>query len=79
MPKFQVTMKDPDGSFESIREEAERQVNAMPDLDDDERDTLIDKRVEKLNEFTEQWMEYGEYITIEFDTDAKTATVVKKK
>lgn len=31
---------------------------------------------EKVVEFVSKWVKYGEYITVEFDTDAGTAVVV---
>jgi hypothetical protein len=33
---------------------------------------------EELERFTEKWLEYGEYIEVEFDTEEGTATVVEK-
>jgi hypothetical protein len=31
----------------------------------------------KMEDLASEWMEYGEYITVEFDTDKKTCVVVK--
>jgi len=79
--KFRITMKDPDGPCDCLQDEAKRLVNAIPGvkdgLDDDEREALIESKREKLKDFTRPWMKYGEYITVEFDTEAGTATVVK--
>lgn len=79
MAKFQVTMKDPDGSYESITDAAKEMVDGIQGIDANEREELMDNRVKKLNEFVSRWMEYGEYITVEFDTDAGTAVVVPRK
>lgn len=75
--KFSVTFKDPDGPYDSIQDAAKAQVDAMTGIDEDEREGLLESRVGKLREFTGQWLKYGEYVTIEFDTEAGTATVVK--
>lgn len=44
--------------------------DALQDIEDE------DER-EKAGEFARQFMEYGEYITIQFDTEEGTAKVVK--
>ena len=36
---------------------------------------LTDKELEKATEFARPWFEYGEYVTVEFDTEAKNARV----
>lgn len=77
--KFLVTFKDPDGPSDCINEaavEEAKSVAKFDDLDEDEQDSLVESRKEKLNELCRTWFEYGEYVTIEIDTEAKTATVV---
>lgn len=78
--KFRVLLKDPDGFgfIDAVSEAAEKSMADTSGLSDDERDTLAGKRVELLNEFMNNWVEYGEYVTIEFDTDAGTAIVVNR-
>jgi len=44
---------------------------AIEDATDDS-----DARI-KMEDLASEWMEYGEYITVEFDTDKKTCVVVK--
>lgn len=60
--KFTITMKDPDGVYDSMKD-------AGYDLDDLPEDvqTLIDK-----------YVEFGEYMNIEFDIIEQTARVVPK-
>lgn len=78
MTKFCITFKDPDGVFEDVRDEVQRQVEEFETkLIEDEIDTLAEERTENLNSFLKTWVKWGEYLTVEFDTDAKTATVVK--
>jgi hypothetical protein len=45
--------------------------HAIEDATDDS-----DARI-KMEDLASEWMEYGEYITVEFDTDKKTCVVVK--
>lgn len=77
--KFQVTMKDPDSLGDAVKEAAEEQLATIEGIDADEKESLIEGRAAKLSDFACKWMEYGEYITVEFDTDAGTATVVPGK
>jgi len=46
---------------------------------DDQGNELTKKAAEKAEEFARTWLEYGEYVTLEFDTEAKTAKVRKVK
>lgn len=73
--KFQITLKDPDGVYEGIREAA--RASLPLGLEPDELEELIDGRHKKLSAFSRPWIKYGEYVTIEFDTESNTAVVVK--
>jgi hypothetical protein len=75
--KFHVTMKDPDGPYDSIRLAATESVKAMKGLSDEEKEDLAESRVLELQEFAGQWIKYGEYANIEFDTEKGTATLLK--
>lgn len=77
--KFSVTFKDPDGPFECIQDAAKEWAATLEGLDDDEREQMSEARQRKLSEFAGKWLDYGEYVTIEFDTDANTATIVPTK
>lgn len=77
--KFRITMKDPDGPYECIQDAAKDQVKAIKGISDAERERLLDSRVEALRDFANRWMEYGEYIEVEFDTEAGTCTVIPAK
>jgi len=76
--KLQITLKDPDGFYEAIREAAEKQVAEIKGISEDEAETLIENRHESIAEYLKRWVEYGEYITIEFDLENSTATVKKQ-
>lgn len=80
MTKFRVTLKDPDGVSESIREQAEeiaaeaKKNPAVAEFADGDWANSIQSAI---GEKIAKWVEYGEYVVIEFDTDAGTATVVE--
>lgn len=76
--KFEVQMKDPDTLHDAIREAVEAEVEAMPGLEADEKEGVIDTRVEKVQKQCGKWFEYSEYLTVEIDTDAGTCTVKAK-
>lgn len=76
--KFLLQMKDPDGVFESVREAVEEDVDKLG-LPEDERDLLRDEREDRTNEQIKKWVRYGEYLTVEIDTDAGTCVVVPVK
>lgn len=76
--KFTVSIKDPDVFADAVQEAVTSEVKALG-LDDDEAEAVIERRTEKVNDILERWVEYGEYIRVEFDTEAKTATVVPRK
>ena len=44
----------------------------------DVTDQLEDAEAERAREFLKKWLEYGEYVTIDFDTEAGTAEVRRK-
>jgi hypothetical protein len=75
--KIRVTLKDPDGFYESIKRAAEESVCHL-EIDEDEREALAERRREKAGEALGRWVRYGEYVTLEFDTAAGTARVVER-
>lgn len=77
--KFRVTFKDPDGVSESLFWEAKKSVEEISGIEEDELEDLIKNREEKLSKFIRKWVEYDEYLTVEFDTEAGTASVVQRE
>jgi predicted metal-dependent phosphoesterase TrpH len=74
--KFKVQMKDPDTLHDSIREAVEAQIKEIGITDRDEIEAIADARVRKVQELCSTWFSYGEYLTVEIDTEAKTCTVL---
>lgn len=76
--KFSVQLKDPDGFYDGVHDAVKAQIDELGKLSDDERESLEEIRMNSINEAIDKWVEYNEYITIEFDTEANTATVVPR-
>lgn len=76
--KFRVTMKDPDTLQDAIVEAVKKSLADLG-LDEDELEPLIERRSEKVGDVCKKWFGYGEYLTVEVDTDAKTCTVVEDR
>ena len=72
--KVHVTIKDPDRFYEAV-EEAVKESLASSGLPDDEQEELQEVRTAKVWKALERWVEYQEYVYLEFDTEAGTATV----
>lgn len=75
MPKITVHIKDTDVLYDGITEVIDKEL-ADSGLDEDEQEAIRDIRREKYDSVAEKWWEYGEYITVEFDTDTKEIRVV---
>jgi len=76
--KVRVTLKDPDGFSYSVDKAVRQFVQVHEALDEDEMDVVIERRTEKVWKSLGKFVEYQEYITVEFDTDAGTAVVVDR-
>ena len=74
--KIQVALKDPDGFYDCIRIAVEREIKDIPGLTESEKESMEESRIESTFEAISTWVEYQEGITIEFDTESKTATVL---
>lgn len=71
--KFFVTMKDPDTLSDAIEDKLSESLEGF---DEEEAHALKMIRSDRAHEVASLWFEYGEYLTIEIDTDNKTARVV---
>ena len=70
-----VTLKDPDTMYDAVQDHVDEELKAS-NLPEDEQELVKDARVEKYSDILSPFFEYGEYLTVEFDTDTKTARVV---
>ena len=76
--KIKITMHDPDGVYDSVTDAVEASLAGVVGISDDEREELEETRRRETNATISKWIEYGEYLTIEIDTDAMTATVCEQ-
>ena len=77
--KFKVTLKDPDGFSVGIDDAVNRALSGTTFFWKKDADSVYESRRKTIRLGIEKWVEYGEYIKIEFDTTAGTATVVPLK
>jgi hypothetical protein len=75
--KFTVTMKDPDGLDTSI-DDAIQDDESLLEMAKDEQKAVIGARKQRMRDVCKRWFEYGEYIRIEIDVEAGTATVLDR-
>lgn len=76
--KIQVTMKDPDCLHDAIRDAVKEDVEKVTGIFERERENLIEDRIEEVGKACARWFQWGEYLTVEIDTDAQTAIVIPK-
>lgn len=73
---FRVTFKTPGVTEDAIKDavfaESECDCGLCPEC----RQTYKDMGHDAMTELAEKFVQYGEYVTIEFCTDSQTATVV---
>lgn len=75
--KIRVTFKTPDAIDSAARELAIAEVGEhQDDREDIER---MSDEYESAKKKLQKWISGGEYLTVEFDLDAMTATVIEKK
>lgn len=75
MAIIRVTLKDPDTMYDAVQEYVEEELKKS-DLPEDEQEAVKELREEKYREACYVFFEYGEYLTIDIDTDKQTATVI---
>ena len=75
--KFTVTFKTPDAVDDTISDIVLHDERLEAIEDGDERLDAEFALKAELKEFTEKWVRYGEYVDVEFDTDAGTVTVLE--
>jgi len=77
--KVVITMKDPDGVYDSVRDAVKDDLRGVTSqlLDEGEAGDLIESRVDKVHDILSKWIEYQEYVRIEIDTETGTAKVLE--
>lgn len=77
--KIRVTVKDPDGFYDCVKDAVKDSLDELEGLDEQEKEDLLEHRLEKTWDKLEKFVDCQEYVTIVFDTDTGTATVEKRK
>lgn len=72
--KIRVTMKDPDTLYDAIADAV--QADTADIADEDERTAVKEVRGDKARKVARKWFQYGEYLTVEIDTEAETCTAI---
>lgn len=77
--KVTFTFKNADAVQRTINEHVMEYGEQLEEEGHDHEDmeAMIDERAHLIQAEVERWFKYGEYVTIEIDVTAHTATVVK--
>ena len=75
--RFSVTLKDPDSLDDAIDSAVWAELAKIDGLDDEDRELLRDRRHKDAREVADLWFSYGEYLTVEIDTDERTVSVCR--
>lgn len=74
--KVRVTLKDPDTMHDAV-DRAVVKLDRPDGVSQPEWEDICEGRAGAAKSvISEKWMEYGEYLVVEFDTEAGTATVI---
>lgn len=79
--KLQVTMKDPDTLIDALNDKKHdlaKMLMAEKGLTKAGAEAEAEALMERMEEFVSAFFEWGEYLTVVFDDEAKTATVMRK-
>lgn len=77
--KIRVTLKDPDTMHDAV-DEAAKKLPKPDGISAKEWKQICEERADEAKAIiSRHWMEYGEYLAVDFDTDALTATVIPIK
>ena len=74
--KIQLTFKTPN-AIDDIREDVEELLGVDPRVEPECFLDEVDDQVEEIKTALEKWIRYGEYVTLEYDTEAKTLEVLE--
>ncbi len=72
--KIRITLKDPDGIYECITDAIK--ATRPQGLSDSEWEDIAEERRSAISH--SKFIEYGDYVTVEIDTDTNTAIVVPR-
>lgn len=74
---IRLELKDPDGVYESIRNHVTKSLKDTEGLTEEEVNSLTEERHEMLSEILQEWVTYGEYVTVEINLETKETKVCR--
>lgn len=74
--KIRVSFKDPDTLDDSIKRAVDDSMKEIIGMPADEFEAIRETRLEREKERCAKWFKWGEYLTVDVDTEAGTCTVV---
>lgn len=77
--KVRITLKDPDGVYDSLNMAVKESLGEAGITDGGEVAALFGVRRARVERACSKFIDYEEYVTIEIDTDAGTAVVIPVK
>lgn len=76
--KIRMLMKDPDTMPDAV-DDAFKAIEKPEGVSAEEWADIREERAQLAKSFiSDHWMEFGEYLAVEFDTEAKTATILPR-
>ena len=75
--KIKITLKDPDTLYDAINEAVDEMEISLSS--EEEVEAVKNIRKEEFRDLAGKWFEYGEYVTLELDTEKETMTVLSLK
>lgn len=75
--KIKITLKDPDTLYDAVSDAVDNLV--IDGLSEDELEAVKEKRKDTYREMAGEWFEFGEYVTLELDTETETIKVLTIK
>jgi hypothetical protein len=75
--KIKITLRDPYGVYDAVDNAAEISARSVSGLSEHEIDQIKEARRVRIAEDVKPWIDHGEYVRIEIDTESGTATVLK--
>lgn len=71
--KIKIYLKDPDTLYDAINDAV---AEIETGLSASETDAIKEVRKKEYKELSKKWFEYGEYVTLEIDTEKETCIVI---
>lgn len=80
--KINITMKTPDALYEAAQEYANRMAedkDNVKEIEDEyggDKNYYIQTQHELFEQIANKWFKYGEYVTLEIDTEEETCVIM---